>query len=505
MSDPSAGRSPEDWVALYLEGRIPPGEEAAFNAWVQSNPENVDLLIQQLDVHGSLKSQFEKASLRSTGRIRLAGRGRGTRRRATWNESRSWLGAAAVVLLGLAIVAVLWKAEPQVRPAPEPVTRREPPRPEPEPTLALPAPPPVPAPKPLDPAPKKEETPLPVPPPAAAPEPILPEPPPPKPDRTIVAVAELRDVKGVVLVEQAGQRRPAKPAQGLSAGEGIVTVGKDAFAVIVFPDGTSVELRGETELRNLSVDKGKRLFLARGTLDASVAKQPPERPMAIETPQAEAKVLGTTLRLHVDARAESTLLEVDEGKVRLTRTTDQKALDVAAGSGALAERGIELKAKPLPKTSLAMAFEDAGTARVQFGKIVAGPKRPGSRGCLAGLDVPDDRLTRVILGDARSGLLRLRDGAVLTFDYWVAEKVEALDVYVWDKTQQASIGGTSLLSLTKEKWTRVTIPFSDFESRTGQRLQDGDLITELTIQTGGTNGGGPLFVDNVDVTVVRKK
>jgi len=80
-----------------------------------------------------------------------------------------------------------------------------------------------------------------------------------------------------------------------------------------------------------------------------------------------------------------------------------------------------------------------------------------------------------------------------------------VDVYVWDKTQQASIGGTSLLSLTKEKWTRVTIPFSDFVSRTGQRLQDGDLITELTIQTGGTNGGGPLFVDNVDVTVVRKK
>jgi hypothetical protein len=211
------------------------------------------------------------------------------------------------------------------------------------------------------------------------------------------------------------------------------------------------------------------------------------------------------LRLQVDARAESTLLEVDEGKVRLTRTTDQKTLDVAAGSGALAERGTELKAKPLPKTSLAMAFEDAGTAKVQFGKIVAGPKRSGSRGCVAGLEVPDDRLTRVILGDARNGLLRLRDGAVLTFDYWVAEKVDAVDVYVWDKTQQASIGGTSLLSLTKEKWTRVTIPFSDFVSRTGQRLQDGDLITELTIQTGGTNGGGPLFMDNVDVTVVRKK
>jgi len=497
MSDPSTNRSPEDWVALYLEGRIPAGEEAAFNAWVQASPENLDLLMQQLDVHGSLKVQFEKASLRATGRIRLARRGRGTHR----HESRSWLGAAAVILLGLALVALLWKPDNRVRPTPEPVTRREAARPEPEPPLILPRPEPPPTPKPVDPMPRKEEAPLPAPPPAPIPEPIVPEPAPPKPDRTIVAVAELRDLKGKVLVE----RLPAKSAQGLSAGEGVVTVGKDAFAVIVFPDGTSVELRGETEVRDLSVEKGKRLFLARGTLDASVMKQPPERPMVIETPQAEAKVLGTTLRLQVDARAESTLLEVDEGKVRLTRTTDQKTLDVAAGSGALAERGTELKAKPLPKTSLAMAFEDAGTAKVQFGKLVAGPKRSGSRGCVAGLEVPDDRLTRVILGDARNGLLRLRDGAVLTFDYWVAEKVDAVDVYVWDKTQQASIGGTSLLSLTKEKWTRVTIPFSDFVSRTGQRLQDGDLITELTIQTGGTNGGGPLFVDNVDVTVVRKK
>jgi hypothetical protein len=111
----------------------------------------------------------------------------------------------------------------------------------------------------------------------------------------------------------------------------------------------------------------------------------------------------------------------------------------------------------------------------------------------------------VLFADDRSGLFTLREGAVLTFDYWAADRVEAVDVYVWDRNQRASIGGPSLLTLTKEKWTRATIPFSEFVSKTGLRLQDGDVLTQLTIQTGGTNGGGPLFVDNVDVTVVRKK
>jgi hypothetical protein len=263
----------------------------------------------------------------------------------------------------------------------------------------------------------------------------------------------------------------------------------------VFPDGTRVELRGETEVRDLAP---KRLFLARGALEARVTKQ--ASALIFDTPQAEAKVLGTTLRLQVDAKG--TLLEVDEGKVRLTRTSDQKAVDVVAGTFALAS---ELKQKPLPKATVLLAFdfEDAAGPGVQVGKVVPGPKRPGNRGCVEGVEVPADRLTRVLFADDRNGLFAVRDGAVLSFDYWAAGRVEAIDVYVWDKAQRASIGGPSLLSPVKEKWTRATIPFSEFVSTTGLRIKDGDVLTQLTIQTGGTNGGGPLFVDNVEV--VRKK
>lgn len=489
-------RTPEEWITLYMDGQIPAGEEAAFNAWLQSDPANMDLLVQQLDLHDSLKSQLYKAPT-ATGRIRMVRKERLTRRRPAWNGLPSWTLAAAALLAVLGSLSFFW---PKVRPPkPTPVTRGElPSKVEPEETPVPPPPEPTPIPepppKPNDPAPIVPPAPLP-PPTTPTPAPVVPAPAPMKPERTVVSIADLKDVKGEILVDKA----PVHSAQGLAVGQSVEAVGKDSAAVVVFPDGTRVDVQGETEIRDLSVEKGKRLFLARGAVEARVTKQ--ASAMTFETPQATAKVLGTTLRLKV---AEVTTLEVDEGKVRLTRTSDQKYVDVSAGYLATSS---ELKAKSIPKPSptvtlISYDFEDALPPAVQTGKLVVGPKRSGNKGCVEGQEVPADRLTRVYFSDDR-GLLTLRDGAVLSFDYWVAERVQAVDVYVWDNTRRASVGGPSLLTLTKEKWTRVSIPFSAFVQNGG--LQDGVVLTQLTIQTGGTNGGGPLFVDNVDVTVVRKK
>ena len=52
-----------------------------------------------------------------------------------------------------------------------------------------------------------------------------------------------------------------------------------------------------TEIRTSG---GKRLILAKGAVRGVIAKQPKEQPMIIETPHAEAKVVGTTLKLVVD-------------------------------------------------------------------------------------------------------------------------------------------------------------------------------------------------------------
>lgn len=133
-------------------------------------------------------------------------------------------------------------------------------------------------------------------------------------------------------VEQVIERTAPEPPRPVTAvavatidGQQVFVAGQELNgpATIVYPDGTKVELGPETTVRDVP-GKGKGLFVARGFLTADVLKQ--AQPMVFATPQGEARILGTQLSLTV---AESTRLEVKEGKVRFTRT-DGKSIDVTA-------------------------------------------------------------------------------------------------------------------------------------------------------------------------------
>ena len=119
----------------------------------------------------------------------------------------------------------------------------------------------------------------------------------------------------------------------LFAGEGVGTNGQGR-AVLRFNDGTRVELAAQTQISGLAAEEGKKLFVARGTVLADVAKQPPGRPMAIRTPEGEATIIGT--KFAIEVKSGSTRLEVEKGLVRLTRLADRKFADVAAGQYAVA-------------------------------------------------------------------------------------------------------------------------------------------------------------------------
>ena len=107
-----------------------------------------------------------------------------------------------------------------------------------------------------------------------------------------------------------------------------------------------------------------------------------------------------------------------------------------------------------------------------------------------------------MLTDSANGLFTHREGAVLSFDYWADGETSILSLYVWNRTQQLSMGQYENRNLTRRQWTRATVPLD--ELRAGdKRLQEGDLIKELTIQT--NKGNGVLFVDNVEIVVPRSK
>ena len=159
-----------------------------------------------------------------------------------------------------------------------------------------------------------------------------------------VVVARLESVIGEVRILSAGGIRMAETGDEIVSGQGIETVGQWSQAKIQFADSTWVQFWGDTRTQEISIGRGKRLFLTKGVILAGIAPQPEGQPMVFATPQGDAQVLGTKLRLAVDSGAAT--LDVNEGKVRLTRLGDGKSVDVGGGFTAVAAPGVELVARP---------------------------------------------------------------------------------------------------------------------------------------------------------------
>ncbi len=189
-------------------------------------------------------------------------------------------------------------------------------------------------------------------------------------------VARLDEVKGRAHVVAGAERTPARAGEGLLPGHGVETAGAGSRAVLLYPDGTRLELGGETLLDRVEEgEAGKRVSLAKGRLLAKVARQPAERPMLFATPQGEARVLGTTLRIAVDPDPKKgTRVEVEEGRVRVKNLAG-RTVDVPGGHFAVAAAGVELVAAsmaPPPLSPMILTPEigsDPGGA-VQVGSAV---------------------------------------------------------------------------------------------------------------------------------------
>ena len=354
-------------LSQFLDGTMPPERRpeveahlgrcdacrAALDAWSRIGVAAVDLLRQAIPV----SPVGPEPATSTTRRLKY---------RRPREARRAWIPllAAAGILVALSVLAAVLSSTPKrnfgdtARP---PAPPAEPEAPEPE-SPAPPAPqpvrpevpresPPVPTPVPeLPEAPK----PVPAPPPPRPPEP-KPEPPRKDPPReTVAALARLEQVRGNVTVHGLSARVPAKAAQTLVAGEGLVTSGRGSLAVIVFPDGTRVEAGPDTEISKIADAEGKRIVLDRGFVEANVTPQPPGRPLVLATPNAEARVLGTTLRLF--AEHEMTRLEVEKGRVRLQRLSDQKSVEVLTGHFAVAATGIDLAPRAIPSRPAVVSF-----------------------------------------------------------------------------------------------------------------------------------------------------
>ncbi len=284
------------------------------------------------------KAQWEKS---------VAARARRTTRPSHPGERSGWgLPAAAAagiaVCLLLALIAFGRPSSPRMaakmpetpESAPLPLEKESPPPPVPRVVQRLETQPPSALP-PRATAPEPDPR-------VPAPEPRTEPPSSPRPAPTVespLRIARVERVEGTVSLV---------PGHEIALGETIAVDGPAGRAVVAYPDGTRLYLAGDTSLR--FGGRGKAVTVVRGEVAADVAPQPRDEPMTFTTAIVEVKVVGTWLA--IASRAESTLVQVDQGRVQVTRRRDGWSLPLREGQFTVVETGSLPTARPLPANLL---------------------------------------------------------------------------------------------------------------------------------------------------------
>ena len=134
----------------------------------------------------------------------------------------------------------------------------------------------------------------------------------------------------------------------MEPGMKIATVGPESSTVLVYPDGTRIELGPDTAAALAKVGR-KLVLLEHGNLRASVQQQAPNKPFGVRTPHLELTVVGTEFL--VDADADDTIIRVLEGHVQVERLSDQSQVDLIAGQEVAVAYAGELLVASLPPSS----------------------------------------------------------------------------------------------------------------------------------------------------------
>jgi hypothetical protein len=225
-------------------------------------------------------------------------------------------------------------------------------------------------------------------------------------------------VEGSVSATLQGRRQSAQPGQGLLPGDAL-EAGAESGAVLLYPDGTTIEVGPQTELREATVGKEKRVYLSRGVVRAEVARQPAGQAAVFETPHAAATVLGTTLRLVVEQ--DWTQLEVTRGRVRLSRGSDGASADVSAGQAALAAPGVPLVSRPMHKAPLTEVMLLAGQGRIagKYWRFVQDTQAFGGTALEVPVTMEMDQGREVLRGGRDYVEFAFLAEAGLTYHVWV--------------------------------------------------------------------------------------
>jgi hypothetical protein len=280
-----------------------------------------------------------------------------------------------------------------------------------------------------------------------------------------------------------GQRAAAVADQALGASARIETAA-DGTARWVYADGTAIDLAASSSVALADGAGGRSIDLAAGSLSATVAKQAPGTALSFRTPRALATVVGTRLRLAVDAS--STTLRVDEGRVRFAALGARAGETlVEAGGWSLADATglVNATGGEPSRTLLAWAALDAPLPEWIQGDLVACAPRPdGGERCLEGRHL--DGVAVIVMERAGAPLLTFDPGLVLSFDWRVDSPTDWVGLWMKDASSDSEQQGTLAIHPEPGHWTHVDLALADLRpvGLSKALLAPGDLVPRLLIQ-----------------------
>lgn len=325
-------------------------------------------------------------------------------------------------------------------------------------------------------------------------------------------IGTLAQVSGNVSIQSGNSSAQATERAEIRSGAILVSEGRQSLTTLRYTDGSVITLSGDTRMEVKETASGQEVRLAQGMLNAAISKQASKTPFVFYTPYGFVTVVGTKFTLEVGGRMAR--LVMSEGLVGVQQKEGEQATPVEAGQQAVMTKEKPIRVERSTPTVqeeypilLSLDFEDGRLPAESMGTIVAGPALPGSRYCVAGQDLPNHQCIRVMLRNQQKGLFTYREGAVLTFDYWVDGwgdgNTPSIDVFMWDRTQQASMGQNVTILSKTGAWIHSSIRLADLHAVTGQQLREADVVKDLCIQT--SRGGKALYIDNVAVTLQQTK
>jgi len=305
--------------------------------------------------------------------------------------------------------------------------------------------------------------------------------------------------------------RQLRVGNRIAAGQIILTHKNSRVTFRYEKEMTHVTLGQSARVSMAGSHRAKCLQLHAGTLAASVAPQSSDNTFVVITPQAEAMAIGTAFKVGVSGAA--TRLATTEGKVRLTRISDRKSVEVTAGHYAVASPNAELTTMPSFTEVLSFDFEDGKRPAVlEIGDVVDGPSKPGSRYCVRA--ARKGKYTTVVLADYQTGVFTYHKGLVFSLDYWVSGGMQEALIQIgvkrpagWENLRSVNI------KAQPDRWNHATVWLHDlFVNKWGTELakvkpadripQDGEPAYTLgiVIHPKGPPDEVQLYVDNMLLT-----